>query len=90
MYVPLLLCIVQPVIQEDITGYQVYYNGTKMNVTSSTTTLTFTVPSLPDGVFNGTVVVTVTAVNNFGIGTASDFAADITSKQHLLVMCNRS
>ena len=43
-----------------------------MNVNSSTTTLTFTAPSLPDGVFTGTVVVMVTAVNRFGIGPASD------------------
>ena len=34
-----------------------------MNVNSSTTTLTFTAPSLPDGVFTGTVVVMVTALN---------------------------
>ena len=43
-----------------------------MNVDSSTTTLTFTVPSLPDGVFTGTVVVMVTARNRYGIGPASD------------------
>ena len=42
------------------------------DVNSSTTTLTFTAPSLPDGVFSGTVVVMVTAVNRFGIGQASD------------------
>ena len=62
----------QPITQGDITGYQVYYNGTMKNVNSSTTTLTFTAPSLPDGVFSGTVVVMVTAVNRFGIGPASD------------------
>ena len=49
-----------------------YYNGTMMNVDSSTTTLTFTAPSLPDGVFTGTVVVMVTASNRCGIGPASD------------------
>ena len=49
-----------------------YYNGTMMNVNSSTTTLTFTAPSLPDGVFTGTVVVMVTAINRYGIGLASD------------------
>ena len=43
-----------------------------MNVNSSTTTLTFTAPSLPDGVFTGTVVVMVTAVNRYGIGLVSD------------------
>ena len=42
-----------------------------MNVNSSTTTLTFTAPSLPDGVFTGTVVVMVTAVNRYGVGLAS-------------------
>ena len=63
---------IQPVTQGDITGYQVHYNGTMMNVTSSTTTLTFTAPSLPDGVFTGTTIVMVTAVNRYGMGPASD------------------
>ena len=49
-----------------------YYNGTMMNVNSSTTTLTFTAPSLPDGVFTGTVVVMVTAVSRYGVGAASN------------------
>ena len=62
----------QSITQGDITEYQVSYNGTTKNVNSSTTTLTFTAPSLPDGVFSGTVVVMVTAVNRFGIGPASD------------------
>ena len=62
----------QPVTQGDITRYQVYHNGTMMNVNSSTTTLTFTAPSLPDGVLTGTVVVMVTAVNRYGVGPASD------------------
>ena len=43
-----------------------------VNVNSSTTTLTFTAPSLPDGVFTGTVVVMVTAVSRYGVGPASD------------------
>ena len=43
-----------------------------MNVNSSTTTLTFTAPSLPDGVFTSTVVVMVTAVNRFGAGPVND------------------
>ena len=67
--------IFQPVTQEDIhpiTGYQVYYNGTIMNVNSSTTTLTFTAPSLPDGVFNDTVVVMVATTSRYGIGPASE------------------
>ena len=67
-----ILYLFQPVTQGDITGYQVYYNGTMMNVDSSTTTLTFTAPSLPDGVFTGTVVVTVTATSRYGIGPASE------------------
>ena len=67
-----IIYFIQPVTQGDITGYQVYYNGTMMNVNSSTTTLTFTAPSLPDGVFTGTVVVMVTAVNRYGMGPASD------------------
>ena len=52
--------------------YQVYYNGIIMDVNSSTTTLTFTAPLLPDGVFVGNVTVNVTAVNRFGSGTPSD------------------
>ena len=67
-----IFCIFQPITQGDITGYQVYYNGTMKNVNSSTTTLTFTAPSLPVGVFSGIVVVMVTAVNRFGNGPASD------------------
>ena len=43
-----------------------------VNVDSSITTLTFTAPSLPDGVFTGTVVVMVTVVSNVGVGPASD------------------
>ena len=43
-----------------------------INVNSSTTTLTFTAPSLPDGVFTGTVVVMVTAVSRYGVGPASN------------------
>ena len=42
------------------------------DVNSSTTTLTFTAPSLPDSVFSGTIVVMVTAVNRIGMGLASD------------------
>ena len=54
----------------DITEYQVYYNGTMMNVNSSTTALTFTAPSLPDGVLMATIIVTVAATNRYGIGPA--------------------
>ena len=52
--------------------YEVYYNGTRQNVTSPTITLTFTAPSLPNGVFMGNIIVTVTAINRFGHGTPSD------------------
>ena len=52
--------------------YQVHYSGMIVNVDSSTTTLTFTAPSLPDGVFTGTVVVMVIVVTEFGIGPASN------------------
>ena len=43
-----------------------------MIVSSSTTTLTFTAPSLPDSLFAANVTVTVTAVNRFGHGAFSD------------------
>ena len=43
-----------------------------MNVTSPTTELTFTAPSLPDGVFVDNITVTVTAINRFGYGMPSD------------------
>ena len=42
------------------------------NVTSSTTTLAFTAPSLPDGVFVNNITVIVTAINRFGSGAPSD------------------
>ena len=67
-----MLYVFQSVTQGDITGYQVYYNGTMMNVNNSTTTLTFTTVSPPDGVLVVTVVVMVTAINEFGIGPASN------------------
>ena len=77
----------QPVTQGDIAGYQVYYNGTMMNVNSSTTALTFTAPSLPDGVFTGTVVVMVTATNRYGIGPPSDSdTAEITGT-YIMCVC---
>lgn len=59
-------------MQEDITGYQVRYSGTVMNVTGSINILTFTAPSLPDGVFTSTIVVTVAALSRYGIGPLSD------------------
>ena len=62
----------QPVTQGDITGYQVYYDGTMRNVNNSTTTLKFTAPSLPDGVFTGTVIIMVIAINRYGVGPTSD------------------
>ena len=58
-----------------------------INVDSLTTTLTFTAPSLPDGVFTGTVVVMVTAVSRFGIGPASDPA---TAEIHSMYTCRYS
>ena len=77
----------QPVTQGDITGYQVYYNGTMMNVNSSTTTLTFTTPSLPDEVFTGTVVVMVTATNRYGIGPPSDSDIAVITGNYIVCMC---
>ena len=76
-------CIFQPITPGDITGYQVYYNGTLKDVNSSTSTLTFTAPSLSDGVFSGTVVVMVTAVNRFGVGPASDPAIAIINGMYI-------
>ena len=76
---------------EDVTGYQVYYNGTMINVNSSTTNLTFTAPSLSDGVFTGTVVVMVTAISRYGVGPPSDpVNVTIAGKlnNHITVMCN--
>ena len=49
-----------------------YYNGIMLNVNSSTTTLTFIAPSLPDDMFTSTVVIMVTAVNRYGVGPASN------------------
>ena len=72
MRVILLLYVFQHVTQTDITGYQVYYNGTMMNVSGSATTLTFTAPLLPNVVFSGVVIVMVTAVNRYGVGPTSE------------------
>ena len=55
-----------------------------MNVNSSTTTLTFTAPSLPDGVFAGTVVVMVTATNRYGKGPASNPETTIITGNYVL------
>ena len=52
--------------------YEVYYNGTRENVTSPTTMLIFPAPSLPDGVFVDNITVIVTAINRFGRGNSSD------------------
>ena len=60
--------------------YEVYYNGTSQNVTSPTTTLTFTAPSLPDGVFVDNITVIVTAINRFGCGQPSDPDYDVISE----------
>ena len=76
MYIQYLF-VFQLVTQGDITGYLVYYNGTMMNVNSSTTTLTFTAPSLPDDVFTGIVAVMVTAISRYGVGPASNPVAAI-------------
>ena len=75
--------VFQPVMLEDVTGYLVYYNGTMINASSSTTTLTFTAPSLPDGVFTGTVVVMVTAISRYGIGLASDPATAVINGKYV-------
>jgi len=57
----------------------VNFNETVIIVNFSITTLTFTAPSLPDGVFSGTVVVMVTVISRFGIGPASNpVTAEIT------------
>ena len=75
-YVHVYFCV-QPVTQGSITGYQVDNNGTIMNATSSTTTLTFTAPSIDiDNHPNITTSVMVRAVNQFGIGPNSDPATD--------------
>ena len=83
-YVCTYVCIFQPITQEDITGYQVYYNGTVVNVNSST--LTFTAPSLPHDVFTGTVVVMVTATSRYGIGPASDPETAIINGKYVHTM----
>ena len=74
--------IFQSVTQEHITGYLVSHNGTVVYVNNSTTTLTFTAPSLPDGVFIGSIVVVVSAVNQFGVGPTSEpVTVEISGKQ---------
>ena len=80
----------QPVTEGAITGYQVYYNGTMINVTSSTTSLTFTAPSLPDGVFTGIIVVMVTAINRYGIGPPSDSDTAVITGTYIVCVCLRA
>ena len=72
--------VFQPVTEGDITKYQVRYNGTRKNVDSSTTTLTFSALFLPDGVFTGIIYLTVTPINRYGKGTTSDDTAIIHGK----------
>ena len=73
--------------------YEVYYNGTTINVTSPTTMLRFLAPSLPDGVFADNITVMVTAINRFGRGTPSDSDSVEISELHSLhiyryIICN--
>ena len=57
-----------------------YYDGTMMTVNHPTTTLTFTAPSVPDGMFNSTLVVRVSATSRYGIGPASEHEAILYGK----------
>ena len=52
--------------------YRVYYNGSFDYVDSPNTSLIFRAPSVPEGYFNSSVVVSVTAVNRFGDGPSSE------------------
>ena len=72
--------VFQPVTQGNVLGYQVYYNEEMINVETSTTTLTFTALSLPDGVFTSIIVFTVSAINRYGIGQGSEETAVIHGK----------
>ena len=68
--------------------YDVCYNGTMQNVTSPTTMLTFTAPSLPDGVFSDNITVIVTAINRFGRGIPSDPEDFLISQlNHAFIIC---
>ena len=51
-----------------------------INTTTSTSQLTFTAPSLPDGMFTSTIVVMVSVLSRYGIGPSSDETATITGK----------
>ena len=67
--------------------YEVYYNGTMINVTSPTTELTFTAPSLPDGVFVDNITITVTAINRFGRAEISGADRAEISRFHVQYIC---
>ena len=57
-----------------------------INANSSATTLTFTAPSLPDGVFADNITVTISAVNRFGHGpNTTSNSVDISEKLCMLV-----
>ena len=59
-----------------------------MTVNNSTTRLTFTTPSLPDGAFTHTVVVTVATVNRYGIGPASNPETAIIYGKYVAIYIN--
>ena len=52
-------------------------------VENSMTTLTFTPLSLPDGVFTGTIYLTVTPITRYGKGPVNDDTAIIHGKMML-------
>ena len=58
-----------------------------MNVNNSTTTLTFTAPSLPDVVFTGTVVVMVTATNRYGTRPPSGSGTAVITGIYIMCVC---
>ena len=81
--------VFQPVTQGDITGYQVYYNGTMTTYSSSTTSSRFVVPLLPPCMFTGTIVIIVTAVRGSKVGPASDPAtAVLIGKYVYMYVCS--
>ena len=71
-------------MEGNVTAYQVrmYYNNEMESVNTATTKITFNVATQPDEEFNDTVVVSVAAINRFGVGPAVENSTKINSNDN--------
>ena len=74
----------QPLVYQII----VYIGAPVMLATSSTTTLTFTAPSLPDGVFADDITAIISAFNIFGYGpNSTSNSVEISENNFACLFC---